>query len=129
VPFLGYAQGTYLGRLVEAIAKSAAQPLRLDAIYETDMAEVLKVMAIEGHGLAFLPTSSVKKELKSKRLVRASEPGAHELTMDIRLYRERPDMRRHTKPSAMELWDFVAGCIESGTETRGSPLATKNVNS
>ena len=34
------------------------------------MAEGLKAMALEGHGLAFLPASSVKKELRSKRLVR-----------------------------------------------------------
>ncbi len=65
VPFLSYGAGAYLGRLVEVIAKQADAPLKLDAIYETDMAEGLKAMAIEGHGLAFLPASSVKKEVKS----------------------------------------------------------------
>ena len=30
------------------------------------MAEALKAMAIEGHGLAFLPTSSVKKDLRAR---------------------------------------------------------------
>ena len=75
VPFLSYASGAYLGRLVELIAKLSPVPLNLDPIYETDMAEGLKAMALEGHGLAFLPNSSVKKELKSKRLVRAAAPG------------------------------------------------------
>ena len=65
-------------------------------------------MAIEGHGLAFLPASSVKKELKSKRLVRAGPAGAHELTMDIRIYRERPEMARHSKPGAQALWEFLS---------------------
>jgi len=107
VPFLSYAAGAYLGRLVEVITKLAPAPLNLDAIYETDMAEGLKAMALEGHGLAFLPASSVKKELKSKRLVRASPPGEHELTMEVRIYRERPETARHSKPGALALWEFL----------------------
>ena len=107
VPYLSYASGAYLGQLVELIRKLAPEPLPLEPIYETDMAEGLKAMAIEGHGLAFLPASSVKKELKSKRLVRAAQPGLHELTMDIRIYRERPEMARHSKPGAQALWEFL----------------------
>ena len=108
VPFLSYAAGAYLGRLVEVITKLSPEPLQLDAIYETDMAEGLKAMAIEGHGLAFLPASSVRKELKSRRLVRAAPAGLHELEMDIRIYRERPEMARHAKPGTLALWDFLA---------------------
>ncbi len=108
VPFLSYASGAYLGRLVEQIVKLSPAPLNLDAIYETDMAEGLKAMALEGHGLAFLPASSVKKELKSKRLVRAAPLGVHELTVDIRIYRERPEVARHSKANAAALWDFLA---------------------
>ena len=108
VPFLAYAEGAYLGRLVELITKLAAEPMPLEPIYETDMAEVLKAMAIEGHGLAFLPATSVRKELRSKRLVRAAPVGQHELTMDIRIYRERPAMARHSKPGALALWEFLA---------------------
>ena len=107
MPYLSYASGAYLGRLVELIGKLSATPLMLDPIYETDMAEGLKAMALEGHGLAFLPGSSVKKELKSKRLVRAAAPGQCEVAMEVRIYRERPEMARHTKPGAQALWDFL----------------------
>jgi LysR family transcriptional regulator, hypochlorite-specific transcription factor HypT len=107
VPFLSYASGAYLGRLVELIVKLSPTPLNLDPIYETDMAEGLKAMALEGHGLAFLPGSSVKKELKSKRLVRAAAPGVCELSMEVRIYRERPEVARHIKPGAQALWDFL----------------------
>jgi LysR family transcriptional regulator, hypochlorite-specific transcription factor HypT len=107
VPFLSYGSGAYLGRLVDLIVKLSPTPLNLDPIYETDMAEGLKAMAQEGHGLAFLPGSSVKKELKSKRLVRASAPGACELSMEVRIYRERPEVARHIKPGAQALWDFL----------------------
>ncbi len=107
VPFLSYASGAYLGRLVEQIIKLSPTPLLLDPIYETDMAEGLKAMALEGHGLAFLPNSSVEKETRSSRLVRASAPGSCEISMEVRLYRERPEMARHTKPGAQALWDFL----------------------
>ena len=113
VPFLSYAEGAYLGRLVEQITKLSSEPLNLEPIYETDMAEGLKAMAIEGHGLAFLPASSVKKELKSKRLVRAGPAGAHELTMDIRIDRERPEMARHSKPGAQALWEFLSASAQA----------------
>jgi DNA-binding transcriptional LysR family regulator len=107
VPFLSYAPGAYLGRLVDQIVKQATPPLPLDPIYETDMAEGLKAMALEGHGLAFLPSSSVRKELKSRRLLAASDQPAHEVTMEVRIYRERPEAARHTKPAAQALWEFL----------------------
>ena len=112
VPFLSYASAAYLGRLVEQIVKQSPVALNLDAIFETDMAEGLKAMALEGHGLAFLPASSVKKELKSKRLVRATPPGSWELTIEVRIYRERPEMSRHRKPVAQALWDHLRDTVK-----------------
>ncbi len=107
VPFLGYASGAYMARLVEVILKQAGEPLQLDPIYETDMAEGLKAMALEGHGLAFLPHSSVRKELRARRLVAAAADGPLQLTMDVRIYRERPATARHVKPAVQALWQFL----------------------
>lgn len=104
VPFLGYASGAYMARLVELILKEAPQPAALDPIYETDMAEGLKAMALEGHGLAFLPVSSVRKELKARRLVPAAPSGSFEVTMEVRIYRARPEVARHVKPGADAVW-------------------------
>jgi DNA-binding transcriptional LysR family regulator len=107
LPFLGYASGAYLGRMVELIAKSSVVPLKFDVIYETDMAEGLKAMALEGHGLAFLPASAVKNDLKARRLVRASADNEFELTMELRIYRERPELTRRAKPLAGALWEHL----------------------
>jgi LysR family transcriptional regulator, hypochlorite-specific transcription factor HypT len=112
VPFLGYASGAYMARLVDQILKSTPVPPLLDTIYETDMAEGLKAMALEGHGVAFLPSSSVKKELRARRLVSAAplqDDGNHayEVTMEVRMYRERPELARHSKPGAQALWEFL----------------------
>jgi DNA-binding transcriptional LysR family regulator len=106
-PLLAYAAGAYMGHMVEQIIRQMPTPPALETIYETDMSEGLKAMALEGHGLAFLPASSVRKELKAKRLVGASPPGVGELTMEVRIYRERAEVARHAKPVAQALWEFL----------------------
>lgn len=116
IPFLAYAEGAYLGRLVEIILKEAGLPLNLNALYETDMAEGLKAMALEGHGLAFLPASSVKRELRARRLVPAAPPGEFELQMELRIYRERPELKKRSKPPALALWEHLAA--RSATPSR-----------
>jgi DNA-binding transcriptional LysR family regulator len=116
VPFLGYASGAYMARLVEAILKQAGQALLLDPIYETDMAEGLKAMALEGHGLAFLPHSSVRKELRAGSLVPAAPSGLLSLTMEVRIYRERPETARHPKPGVQALWEHL-GAPRDGADT------------
>jgi LysR family transcriptional regulator, hypochlorite-specific transcription factor HypT len=108
LPFLSYASGAYMARLVEHILKAAPQAAQLDLVYETDMAESLKAMALEGHGLAFLPASSVKKDVRAKRLASAGDAGAWSLTMDVRIVRERPASARAMKPGATALWQHLA---------------------
>jgi len=46
LPYLGYAPGAYLGRVTELILKQSGTPIHLDRVYETDMAEGLKAMAL-----------------------------------------------------------------------------------
>ena len=67
------------------------------------MAEGLKVMALEGHGIAFLPQSAVRKEVRARTLVSALPPEIDRLdaTMEIRAYRERPmPRRRRARPGS-----------------------------
>jgi DNA-binding transcriptional LysR family regulator len=61
LPFLSYTNNAYLGRMVELILSDAKTPLHLEPHYETDMAEGLKMMALEGRGVAFLPESAVTR--------------------------------------------------------------------
>lgn len=105
LPYLGYAPGAYLGRVVDLILKQSRTAIHLDRVYETDMAEGLKAMALEGHGIAFLPFSAVKKELRAKKLVSAGE--GLEMTMDVRVYRERPTGKDVAKSPAQALWQFL----------------------
>jgi len=109
LPYLGYAPGAYLGRVTDLLLKQAGVAIHLDRVYETDMAEGLKVMAMEGHGVAFLPHSAVKKELRARRLVHAAPPELGlEIAMEVRAYREKPGGREPPKGTAQALWDFLA---------------------
>ena len=118
LPFLGYAPAAYLGQVLDSVMRQAGMALHLDRIYETDMAESLKAMAIEGHGLAFLPHSAVRRELREGLLVRALPPGleALEFTLEMRLYREKPQGRASGKRSVQSLWAFLTagGAAASG---------------
>ena len=139
LPYLGYAPGAYLGQMVDLILKNTPTAIHLDRVYETDMAEGLKAMAREGLGIAFLPYSAVKDDLQAKRLVSALPPDTQglQITMDVRVYRERPLNRepqrtaalqalrgaplaprtsalRGAKTSAQALWDFLQTSAASG---------------
>jgi DNA-binding transcriptional LysR family regulator len=110
LPYLGYAPGAYLGQVTDLLLKQAGIAIHLDRVYETDMAEGLKVMALEGHGVAFLPHSAVRKELRARKLVPAAPPELPglEMVMDVRAYRERPSGKQPAKGTAQDLWAFLA---------------------
>ncbi|MCJ2080087.1 LysR family transcriptional regulator [Methylobacterium sp. J-090] len=87
-PLLAYAADTFLGRVsLFAQAQGAAPPGRI--AHTNAMAEALKAMALEGHGLAFVPRSLVTRELAEGRLVAAGP----DVPLEIRLYRSRARTR------------------------------------
>ena len=105
LPYLGYAPGAYLGRVVDMLLKQSSTAIHLDRVYETDMAEGLKAMALEGHGIAFLPLSAVKKEVRAKKLVSAGT--GLDMLMEVRIYRERPCGKAAPKSLAQALWNYL----------------------
>jgi LysR family transcriptional regulator, hypochlorite-specific transcription factor HypT len=109
LPYLGYGAGAYLGRIADLIVRQSRTPIHLERVYETDMAEGLRVMALEGHGLAFLPHSAVEKDLRARRLVSAAPADLPnlEMTMEVRAYRALPGAREPSKGAAQALWDLL----------------------
>jgi DNA-binding transcriptional LysR family regulator len=130
LPFLSYTNNAYLGRMVELILADAKRPLYLEKCYETDMAEGLKMMALEGHGVVFLPESAVTREVKQKQLARADGGQPEwEVNMEIRLYRERPTAQRPGKPIVARLWDYLTQRNQAAAGTRArkrASAATRN---
>ncbi len=118
LPFLSYTNNAYFGRMVDLILTSTKTVLHLEKCYETDMAEGLKMMALEGRGVAFLPESAVTRELKNKRLARADGgsgcgSGNWEVEMDIRLYREHPSELHPGKSLVARLWEHLLQCSQA----------------
>lgn len=117
LPFLAYASGAYLGRMTEHLLQQARIDLPMFRVYETDMSESLKTMALAGHGLAFLPASAVVKEVAEGRLhpLADSVPQAQawQAGMTVRVYRSRiasqPQVRR---PWLDALWQYMCRATE-----------------
>jgi DNA-binding transcriptional LysR family regulator len=122
-PYLAYTPNAYLGRMTEGIIAHAPGRFYLARVYETDMAEGLKAMALAGHGIAFLPHSAVEDSVASGKLIRldGDQAGARDaqsaspftLTMEIRLYRDKlaafGDEPR--QELVRRLWDVVAQAL------------------
>lgn len=103
LPFLAYAPNAYLRRMVDLILEHSPEPFHLEKRYETDMAEGLKLMALEGHGVAFLPESAVARDVRTGRLAPAGDD-RWSIEMEIRLYRARST----GKAIVDRLWQHIA---------------------
>jgi LysR family transcriptional regulator, hypochlorite-specific transcription factor HypT len=101
-PYLAYAPNAYLARMAELILTGTKPQTHLNKRYETDMAEGLKVMALEGHGIAFLPDSAVVRELQQKTLALAGS-AAYSVEMEVRIYCSRANR----SPYLGKLWDHI----------------------
>ena len=109
LPYLSYTGNSYLGRIADLILSHAGETAYFEKHFEADTAESLKMLVLEGLGLAFLPESVAIDELRQKRLARA-DLGQPEwsVKMDICLYRVRPSTQRLGKPIVGRLWDYVS---------------------
>ena len=82
LPRLEYGRDSFLGRVSHLAEAELGLPTG-PVVHANPMAEALKCMALEGHGLAFVPRSLVVRELAEGRLVVAGP----EVPLEIRLYR------------------------------------------
>jgi len=99
VPLLSYSAESGLGRVVratrgEALERSAARPS-----FTAHLATLLKTMALDGRGVAFLPRTLIEDELASGRLVEAGNK-SWSIDVEVRLFRR---VARET-PAAEAFW-------------------------
>ncbi len=110
VPFLSYSSSASLNRIIEKILDEGPTRVHLLRRFEGDLAEGLKMMAVHGHGVAWLPESAARKEVAEGKLALAvdmsgKEPGPDTWCgeMEIRIYRDRES----TKPAVTRLWNHL----------------------
>ncbi|WDZ95945.1 LysR family transcriptional regulator [Herbaspirillum sp. WKF16] len=110
-PFLSYSPYSSLSRIVEKALHTSPRRVHLFRRFETDLAEGLKSMAVEGHGIAWLPASAVAREIAEGKLTLAIAPNDREALeqglwcdeMDIRVYR-RVD---GASPDIDRIWNYL----------------------
>jgi LysR family transcriptional regulator, hypochlorite-specific transcription factor HypT len=93
---LQFSDESGLGRIVRQAlgAELAASGLR--PVFTAHLASVLKTMALEGRGLAWLPQSMVRDELASGRLLVAG-PAHWRLPLQVRAYRDAAPLGEHAE--------------------------------
>jgi LysR family transcriptional regulator, hypochlorite-specific transcription factor HypT len=80
-------------------------------VFTSHHAVLLKTMAIEGRGVAWLPRSLVAQEIDTGRLILAAG-AAWQVPIDIRLIRPRVALT----DAAAALWRVVRGGTDGGHE-------------
>lgn len=85
VPCLDYGPDTYVGKVLEQVLRERDEQLFTETVYEGDIPEALKEMAIAGHGMAFVPQRIVRKELADGTLALAGDE-SYTVPLEVRMY-------------------------------------------
>jgi len=104
VPLIGYTSTTYFARCLALVLRRRGNTAVLQPYFESDMAEVLKKMALTSNGIAWLPRSLIDDELASGALEPAGEQ-RWTLDLELRLYRDR----NNASPLLAQLWAHMQG--------------------
>lgn len=103
LPLLTYTAESGLGRILRHQHGAVLEAGRLETVFTAHLATVLKSMALQGRGIAWLPRSLIEDELHAARLLEAGGTTWH-IELDIMLFREA----RHLPAAAERFWQAVA---------------------
>lgn len=98
VPLLSYSSGAFLGRMVDLIRQSVPEHLYAFPAFESDLADVLLGMAVNGHGIAWLPEGTAEKGVHEGKLRQAGDE-RWALPITVVAYRDLA----HARPSVVRL--------------------------
>jgi DNA-binding transcriptional LysR family regulator len=104
VPLLAYAGESGMGRMMRAVLGRRLEASSTNVVFTAHLASVLRSMALDGRGIAWLPRTLVEDDLAAGKLV-AAAGSDWEVELEIRLYRQRD----HAGRAAEELWAASAG--------------------
>ncbi len=87
VAVLAYADVSGLGRIMHAAIGARLDALSTETVFTAHLASVLRTMALDGRGVAWLPRTLVDDDMVAGRLVVAAAKD-WEVPLEIRLYRD-----------------------------------------
>lgn len=99
VPILAYSAESGLGRVVRSVFGPRLETAQVDPVFTAHLATVLRSMALEGRGVAWLPNSLIEDDLSTGRLLAAGSPEWH-IGIEIRLFRATAPQ----SPAAEAFW-------------------------
>jgi DNA-binding transcriptional LysR family regulator len=102
-PLLAYSAESGLGNILYKTIDGALGKLSTLTVFTAHLASVLRTMALEGRGIAWLPQSLVGDDLLAGRLACAAATPQWSIELEIRVYRSHVQMGR----AAEALWDAV----------------------
>jgi DNA-binding transcriptional LysR family regulator len=109
VPILAYSAESGIGRVVRAMRGAALEQLNAEFVFTAHLASVLKTMALDGRGVAWLPESLVADELQARRLVAAGNDD-WAVEVEVRLFRSQATLPR----AAEAFWRAAGGADAAG---------------
>lgn len=113
VPILGYSPAAFMGRQVNGLLRAIDDLPRFQPVMESSLTNLLKVMALNGRGIAWLPGYAIVDELASGQLVDFVNPEKHQEywgSVEIKLYRN--DVRLHA--GAERFWSSLRKRCQQG---------------
>ena len=87
VPVLQYSTDSGIGRITRAVLGQQLALLKTQVVVTAHLASVLKTMALDKRGVAWLPLTLIEDDLAAGRLVKASPDDRFDIPTEIRLYR------------------------------------------
>lgn len=93
LPVLAYTEESGMGRILRAILGRRLEGIAGQTVFTAHLASVLRSMALDGRGIAWLPRTLIEEDLAAGRLVAAADP-AWDVDLEIRLYRQREGAAR-----------------------------------
>jgi DNA-binding transcriptional LysR family regulator len=88
IKLLSYSQESGIGRIVSEMHNSLTDKLPTQNVFTAHLASVLRTMALDGRGIAWLPEPLIAEDMAVGRLVEAA-PHNWCIEMQIRLYRDK----------------------------------------
>ena len=101
VQILSYSSESGIGRILREI-RGANLEGRAQTVFTAHLASVVRTMALDGRGMAWLPQTLIADDLASGRLIE-SAPRDWRVEMEIRLYRDRSSLGK----AAEDFWAAV----------------------
>ncbi|MCW8886505.1 MAG: LysR substrate-binding domain-containing protein [Motiliproteus sp.] len=114
LPLLAYPKDIYLGRCVQQLLRKPPGQVELQQTVESPMADSLKVMAMQGMGIAWVPSFAIREELRQGFLVPCGGPDWH-LSLKVFLYR----CNRPLASESEALWQLLKQRFQSSPSAEG----------